>query len=697
MATIDLTSSDGVEFPGSGRKRIRDANARGKGKARAVVLADDIEIVENPRKRRKYEKSTSGMRSPGTIAGKKRQASYDVLDLTSSFEGSSAGGPGRPLDIDEFEDWSEEVFVVASRKGGGSSSSSSFGSSSSGGGGSSSSSSPDIVMRVLEIFPDALSSYIRSAAKDYRNNFEQLVAHLAETKYPKIETKAPGAGGSSSGDGNNSNATSSDGIITDATFESSVWKPDHIYVTAAIQTLANEFPDLSKRAIEDAFKQGGKRYCVAKQELEKFDKTAAGKASHLKTRRKLQALSYSCPLFDAELVWMRRKAAAEQSKKDAEVAHKIKMEEAAKCGALFECGCCYGESLFEDLVQCEEGHLFCGGCLQRYVQERLYGLGRVDLVCMSGEGCKAKFSDEFLQRALPEAVFSKYQQKSAEVAISAVIGDALFSCPSCGSQAMLPPTQQVFTCPNVSCRIETCRHCQEPSHIPLKCNEVEKKVETSSRKTVEEAMSKAKIRTCPKCKASFVKESGCNKMSCACGALVCYICRAHIAASVGYNHFCRTPHCQHKDQCRKCPLFTNDAQDDEMAMKEAGQQAKLQAEKDGIKLDKVDIGSLLEKASAQRPIPGMPIGYMPGMPYPHGMPVHAHMMLAHPHPPPHGHAMHAQALAQARAQALAQAQAREREALAQARALAQERAMQQAHQIHALLGGARGRRIPRGP
>lgn len=149
------------------------------------------------------------------------------------------------------------------------------------------------------------------------------------------------------------------------------------------------------------------------------------------------------------------------------------------------------------------------------------------------------------------------------------------SCPKCNYQAELPPTQMIFHCPVAECGQETCKKCGEPAHIPVKCSEVEKKHETKGRLKVEEAISNAKIRMCPKpgCGKKFVKEgTGCNKMTCACGAFSCYVCRALILRQVSYKHFCQTPHCNHTS-CGQCPLYSNVEEDDKRAMREAGIQA----------------------------------------------------------------------------------------------------------------------------
>jgi TRIAD3 protein (E3 ubiquitin-protein ligase RNF216) len=149
------------------------------------------------------------------------------------------------------------------------------------------------------------------------------------------------------------------------------------------------------------------------------------------------------------------------------------------------------------------------------------------------------------------------------------------------------------------CQHESCRKCGNEPHIPLRCDEVEKaNHQDAGRLKVEEAISAAKIRSCPKCKTSFVKSEGCNKMSCPCGTKMCYICRETVDKKDPYKHFCQTPHCTHKD-CGKCTLYSNDEEDDKRAMREAGISAateyktELSAKNNGAMDINIDVDGIL--------------------------------------------------------------------------------------------------------
>lgn len=75
------------------------------------------------------------------------------------------------------------------------------------------------------------------------------------------------------------------------------------------------------------------------------------------------------------------------------------------------------------------------------------------------------------------------------------------------------------------------RFCRKPNHVPLTCDEVDAE---KIRHVLEEKMTEALIRNCYKCNMPFFKEEGCNKMTCVCGALMCYLCDKPVK---NYDHF----------------------------------------------------------------------------------------------------------------------------------------------------------------
>lgn len=258
-------------------------------------------------------------------------------------------------------------------------------------------------------------------------------------------------------------------------------------------------------------------------------------------------------------------------------------------GTSMECPICCETLPLEDMISCrDEGHLLCADCVRRYAEERIFGLGSLrhdnqkdqtnkgvgELKCVHPDGCSSSFTNDMLRRALGDRVFKKYEELRSRVALETAHIEGLAKCPKCNYVAILPPTEMIFHCPVRGCRHKSCRKCGEPSHVPLKCTEVERRKDTDARRTVEEAMTKAKIRVCPKpmCGKSFFKSDGCNKIQCACGTFVCYVCRKEIPAKIGYSHFCQKPHCKH-ESCGKCPLYTKSEEDDRRAIREAGLKA----------------------------------------------------------------------------------------------------------------------------
>jgi len=128
-----------------------------------------------------------------------------------------------------------------------------------------------------------------------------------------------------------------------------------------------------------------------------------------------------------------------------------------------------------------------------------------------------------------------FQKRQQEEELNQVDIPGLEKCPFCPYAVIIEnPDDKIFNC--AICKKDTCRLCKEESHIPLRCNEVEKKQTRDMRLFVETQMTNALCRTCnnPRCKKLFFKEEGCNHMKCTCGWEMCYICRATIK---GYEHF----------------------------------------------------------------------------------------------------------------------------------------------------------------
>ncbi|KAL4886519.1 hypothetical protein BJY04DRAFT_177810 [Aspergillus karnatakaensis] len=169
-----------------------------------------------------------------------------------------------------------------------------------------------------------------------------------------------------------------------------------------------------------------------------------------------------------------------------------------------------------------------------------------------------------------------------------------------------------FTCANLTCRRTSCITCQKPWRDPHVCHEP---LLLDLRATVEAARTAAVKRTCPRCGLSFVKSSGCNKLTCTCGYSMCYLCRKALGPPIksrnprrprrqeninplgnaddahpnalledaeeeeeeaeGYRHFCehfRVNPGARCTSCTKCELYQDE--DEEAVARRAGEKAE---------------------------------------------------------------------------------------------------------------------------
>lgn len=169
-----------------------------------------------------------------------------------------------------------------------------------------------------------------------------------------------------------------------------------------------------------------------------------------------------------------------------------------------------------------------------------------------------------------------------------------------------------FTCKNDRCGQSSCISCFKAWTDIHICHESSL---TALRTQVELAMSLAIKRTCPRCNTSFVKSSGCNKLTCICGYQMCYNCRKDIGNGEGYRHFCehfRPTGGRGCGQCNKCDLYR--CEDEEVVVRKAKEEAERRWLEAGGENEKVlrGVQRKLEKAGGSGGIFWRGIGCWPG-------------------------------------------------------------------------------------
>ena len=220
---------------------------------------------------------------------------------------------------------------------------------------------------------------------------------------------------------------------------------------------------------------------------------------------------------------------------------------------LFECQCCYCECFAKDKIKCSEGHEFCKDCLTSYVTDRITS-GDYKLHCMANSECQGFYCHKALSILLDKKIYQTYSNKEFQEVITLANLDNLYTCPKCCLYSLVIDQQYLkymekFECKNPDCKSITCLKCRNQYHGIISCDYIKR--DQSIRKTIEEILTKNRIRSCPKCHKEFIRIDGCNKMICSCQEKSCYICGKKID---NYSHF----YDNNNIIDGKCPLYTNE-------------------------------------------------------------------------------------------------------------------------------------------
>ena len=210
-----------------------------------------------------------------------------------------------------------------------------------------------------------------------------------------------------------------------------------------------------------------------------------------------------------------------------EIAEKKKREEEEK---MVDCCCCFTPVPFIEMVQCPEGHLICRRCVEMSIETAL-GEGRVRTECPCVDSCSSKISMRELERILPNKLLKRLNETESLNAVAEVNIPGLRTCWRCGYKIIDEDEDSPFVCPK--CNEKTCKKCEKKYHQGRTCEEAD----LDPNRIVEKKMSEAIVKQCPKCHTQFIKDEGCNHMTCPrCRTEFCYLCGKVITGQVSQHY-----------------------------------------------------------------------------------------------------------------------------------------------------------------
>lgn len=292
--------------------------------------------------------------------------------------------------------------------------------------------------------------------------------------------------------------------------------------------LKDEFLDVPVRHITDVLKQHitlYKTYIVLEEQVRNYKRIANNRFSKIgKARIKRGTeliLIERGSQIPKELHAAKKKMEGEMAKRrkaveteQAEVANRKHAEDTKQMG---ECACCFDDVPLNRMIFCsgDTTHFYCLECPKRQIETQM-GQSKCRPSCFGVDDCNGTFTRKDLQKVLSERTFERLEHMQQLQDLAAAGLDFLSECPFCDFKMECLPVEvdKEFRCQNTKCGKTSCRLCEKETHIPLTCKEADKDGQLTLRHIVEEAMSAALIRQCNRCKHPFVKDFGCNKMTC---------------------------------------------------------------------------------------------------------------------------------------------------------------------------------------
>lgn len=265
------------------------------------------------------------------------------------------------------------------------------------------------------------------------------------------------------------------------------------------------------------------------------------------------------------------------------------------------CGDTYPDPEQNNLITCsssgwEFNHLVCSECLKGHVSSLLSdGIASLECMFNKHEHCHGEYAEHQIKLALESnnhagigaaakeilaiegPSYSKWQEVMAasEIIKLAGICDNYLICPLCCSwgcifEIPVGAEKHPFYIKCAKCARSWCTLCKRGAHDARSCYELAFSADELANvdgmgrvidKMIQDIATRALTHCCSICGCSYVKEEGCNLMTCPkCNGMSCFICgmKLYVKGDTKYWHF--TGH-DKADRDARCPLWNNHAGD----------------------------------------------------------------------------------------------------------------------------------------
>ncbi|KAJ3314166.1 hypothetical protein HDV04_000938 [Boothiomyces sp. JEL0838] len=267
------------------------------------------------------------------------------------------------------------------------------------------------LLEIIERFPDCEIAHLRNEILKHKCNTvysvtESLLLQASRSGYPKRRE--------------NSYIKEED-LFRD---------PD--YVQGTKSRLMNMFPYHWELTIQAIMAENNNNFTLSKAKLEQNPVNMFWKTLPFTKRRK--DYTFKNEMNHTSLLAEIQALEHMDTVDDLAVAEKFNSIEYESNNQWISCQCCYSDCTFEDLISCDEGHLFCKTCVERALTIGMYDTGSVrgrPLKCMSSEiDCESFIADSSIQQCVSSDLYENYQATLAERIIKES-GIHIVQCPFC--------------------------------------------------------------------------------------------------------------------------------------------------------------------------------------------------------------------------------------------------------------------------